>query len=1217
MSPTPAPDGAVPEQLLGEIQWVHALAAGLVRDDSRADDIAQETLLAALKNPPKGNVRAWLSKVVRYRQWNQLRTDQNRQRREQGAARSEALPSTSEVMERAETQRRLVEAVFGLREPYRTTVVLRYFEGMTTDQVAQQQRVEPATVRSRLRRGLGQLREQLDDEYGDRKTWCLALAPLVMMHNEAVAAAANVLTAASAAGTAAGGSSAIAGSSAISGTLWGGLIMSTKTVTAAVVAAAVLIGALVVWKSADTTSQHDQEQAAAPHTAHEHVGTEMGNEATQPLQEQLVASETTANSAVTATKELLATPTAARETGTGAITGKVTDPVGRPLAGMIVHAVKNDAPSAFVDAELPFGLDLLGVDVPPIDEPNLRAETDRAGVFSVGELPDGLYSVVVRGAGRRQHVEKRITVVADQTAEIQVELAEGHRIEGIVIDPSNRPVAGAEVAVNSGMRIQSGDNTSIMISIGGDGASGEVKTTTDRHGRFVLDGLATGNQTLTASHESWAPGSLADVASGSTDIEIRLREGTPVAGVVLSPDGESVVDAQVRVMRGFGEDVTEVATDDNGAFAFDHLPPGRLQLLVVAPGYPLLRESLHIVEGEPVAALELRLDVGTSAIGVVQDGAGQPLANVSVRLAIGDSHESSAVARTDETGAFRVEGLAVGESYGGSVSHKEFLEYEVHDFAAVSGENDLGTIVLSVGGSLSGFVQNAAGEPVEGARVSLRVVRTGGSDEDKMAAMLLGMGDLDFDFDLGGGKSGKTGADGSYLIQAIEPGTYKVRARCAGYRSFKGGEVAIADGPTTEQAPIVLERGFAITGRVVDPDGNAVAGASVSATAGFPDLAAKRTKSDTDGYFEIAGLEDKSYNVSAKATNYSPANAKDVAAGAVDMVLKLQKTASFSGVVIDAATGMPVSSFGVKLTPKARNFQLHDFSLEDLSRMSTSGEVHRFQSAGGEFRVDGFNPGDYTCSVTADDFIAYEGPVKLRSGADEVVEISLDRGGAIEGYVRDSQGQPIKGATISRASAGGKKKHTMSIGMTMTVGGGSDSPLTTVSSFGDDSELMTDENGYFLLTGIPPGKVDLQVKHRKYMDGSIKQMEVVRGETRQAPAVELALGGRIYGTVYNSKGEPTQTATILIYQMEDGKRGEPRFLMPQENGVYSQSGLAAGEYEIDVHVIEMQADGGGGFGMITAAVGGEEGDEEEERQPAAIVTLTEGAQVLQDLHPQE
>src|SRR5262245_60115353 len=121
-----------PERLLQELHWVRALALNLVRDGNEAEDLAQETLLAALeaRRPPAGGLRAWLARVLRNQAVSRYRAGVRRKRREMRAASKEQLPSAVETLERAELQRKVVNAVFALEEPYRRTVLLVYFEGL-------------------------------------------------------------------------------------------------------------------------------------------------------------------------------------------------------------------------------------------------------------------------------------------------------------------------------------------------------------------------------------------------------------------------------------------------------------------------------------------------------------------------------------------------------------------------------------------------------------------------------------------------------------------------------------------------------------------------------------------------------------------------------------------------------------------------------------------------------------------------------------------------------------------------------------------------------------------------------------------------------------------------------------------------------------------------------------------------------------------------------
>jgi len=169
------------EALLAHAGWARRIAGHLVRDPDRADDAVQEAWLAALRRPPgRGRDPAgWLARRVRDAIRSARRGEARRARRDAAAARAEALPSTAELVQQAELQRELVAAVLTLEEPYRSTLLLRYWQDRSPQEIARQQGVPGGTVRSRLKRGLEQLRRLLDDRFGgDRRAWVSLLLPL-------------------------------------------------------------------------------------------------------------------------------------------------------------------------------------------------------------------------------------------------------------------------------------------------------------------------------------------------------------------------------------------------------------------------------------------------------------------------------------------------------------------------------------------------------------------------------------------------------------------------------------------------------------------------------------------------------------------------------------------------------------------------------------------------------------------------------------------------------------------------------------------------------------------------------------------------------------------------------------------------------------------------------------------------------------------------------
>lgn len=172
-----------PEALLEHAAWLRRLASGLVRGDGDAEDLVQETWLAALRRPPsaEGSTRGWLGEVLRNARRMRGRRDGRRTRRESELERfvEPAAPSAEELLARHQASHRLSALVAELDEPIRTTVLLRYFEGLSAAEIARRQAVPAGTVRWRLSTGLDRLREALDRENGgERRRWAVLFVPL-------------------------------------------------------------------------------------------------------------------------------------------------------------------------------------------------------------------------------------------------------------------------------------------------------------------------------------------------------------------------------------------------------------------------------------------------------------------------------------------------------------------------------------------------------------------------------------------------------------------------------------------------------------------------------------------------------------------------------------------------------------------------------------------------------------------------------------------------------------------------------------------------------------------------------------------------------------------------------------------------------------------------------------------------------------------------------
>ncbi len=186
-----------PLQLEDDFEGLRRLAQTLLRDAGDAvDDVVHEAWLrssrgAARERPGSG----WWATVLRNVDRSRRRDAARRRGHEQiaAAARPEAseVDDPARVAQRLDAARALLDAVDGLDEPYRSTITLRYLEGLSPRAIAARSGVPVRTVHTRLQRGLVTLRGRLAARLGvegDRTAWIAALVPLAMMSKKSAIA---------------------------------------------------------------------------------------------------------------------------------------------------------------------------------------------------------------------------------------------------------------------------------------------------------------------------------------------------------------------------------------------------------------------------------------------------------------------------------------------------------------------------------------------------------------------------------------------------------------------------------------------------------------------------------------------------------------------------------------------------------------------------------------------------------------------------------------------------------------------------------------------------------------------------------------------------------------------------------------------------------------------------------------------------------------------
>jgi len=514
------------------------------------------------------------------------------------------------------------------------------------------------------------------------------------------------------------------------------------------------------------------------------------------------------------------------------LAGDVVDEAGQPIADAEVHIAM---------AKIGKGEDLRELEAAGF----LRTRTDRNGHFVFADMPAGAtFEFRVERPGRATiHTLELASYSRDQCqfapgqAGIRLTLPVEARVEGVVVEKAGgKPVGGVQVKAHADRR---------------QGASLPSKSAvTAQDGTFRIGGLSAGScivelSTIRGQMPEWVAEEVrTSLQAGETksDIQIQLTKGAIIEVLVKDPAGKpgERVGAYLRRVRqeqGFGS-----TTDENGLARIRVIPGDYSIAQIFRPGYvpPETTEQVTVAEGE-TKRIECTVRPTPKITGIVRDEAGTPLAGVKVQATwIRMLSTMTSEATSDASGKFDIPWDSTPMSRGASAvlfvardplrNLVQALDIDEH-----TGPLDLR---LQPGVIVTGTALTPEGKPLPGAnaRVELRVSR---------ATVRLGWREL-----------ATAGPDGTFEIKAIPPEReYAVTIAADGYGKQ---EISVNSLDLKENrhdlGRVKLALGdLSVSGLVVDPNDNPVAGADVSASgAGQPDL--RNIQTDAQGRFTIKGV---------------------------------------------------------------------------------------------------------------------------------------------------------------------------------------------------------------------------------------------------------------------------------------------------------------------------------------------------------------------------
>ncbi len=586
-------------------------------------------------------------------------------------------------------------------------------------------------------------------------------------------------------------------------------------------------------------------------------------------------------------------------------------------------------------------------------------------------------------------------------------------------------------------------------------------------------------------------------------------------------------------------------------------------------------EEGHFVEG---AAVSVIVDVSPIATRP-QDG------------------DTVATMKSDRNGEFHFESLSVGERYIVRADHPGYTVERRENLDVNARTDQFLEITLKNGSRIAGRVATLAGNPVEGAVVTVYDMRISAFDPDQSRE-----------------RDATTGADGRYVIAGVSPGLKKVTARRAKLGTMSRTPVEIESGRDLADLDFALGEGLAISGTIRDQNGAPVVDARVtvrlvarSAPAtpdAFPEAGESKERralaeqgdetgdepgregedggaaqpppkpqvarppiqvpavrqpqtiirggegvfseqavSDDEGRYAIDGLVAGSYAVTVQCAGYQPAAGKTLQAGTEGNDFTLTANPWITGRVVDDETGAPVADFAVY---GSRN---------RFAGLIPRNQKRRFSNPEGTFELRELPPGVYWIMAEAPGYAGGRTPDSVTlsaAGSVSDVEIRLVRGATVTGRVVDRAGAGVAGAEVeieSRDEGHEQANHPFV-------------KILTSSMRATRSGAVTDHDGRFRIENVLEGSWALKVSHAGFSPRTSDPFSVPAKGEHDTGDFALAPGGSIRGTVRPKEGEELKSAKVMVKSVSDPMLSRNVEVGPA--GAFEFTGLPPGEYQVIV-----------------------------------------------------
>jgi hypothetical protein len=720
---------------------------------------------------------------------------------------SDSRPGPDQNAATREIRERIASVVSQLPDKYRIPVVLHFFQEMTHQQIAEALGVPRTTVTSRIETGIQRL-EPLAKKAGLAEAVPVLLA-LVGAHvlNAPATLRAEVVFSRAVESLAVGGSTAIS-SGGVSYASFANLVNSK----AAAMAACALVAAVLVWvavanREPRTVVSFPKERPVTRVLPRASGPVEVGGGAENPMP-ATVGTE----------------PESSRS-------GHPEVPTGASITGRIV-SMYDATPLENVNVNLRSSALATGL----AESPGLTAKTGPDGLFGLGALPDGSYSI---------QITPQSPWVA-RTVDAVVNLGDGVHLGEVALN---------RLGTIHGRVIRTAENVGIpneQVTLESNYTTEVLSTVTGENGEFEFTGLTAPLYAIRMKQFSELYRSVTLTQNESVSVEIPIGSASLQGRVFRA--GEPYSNARVRVVKWYDHDsalAKAVAVSSDGAYKLDGLSSG-IWSVEAFPYQTSIRDqnSTGVIEivADEIRKQDFNLPSGR-LVGVLLDAKGQSVQGVKLIASptpSGDKRSDSLPIAWETTssmdGRFAFEGLPPGQYCVAAVVPNLCRAWSPD--VTVPHEGNSSELVLRL--------QDVAGGTLQSVALNLT---TGGAMVEAWCELLTDRGRYIHEC--------RRGRDGLMVIDQIPPGEYVVRVSSFGF-SVAEHSIQIKSGETVKLEDVLYEAG-SLKWTLRNAWGNPVPDATCRLIPNDPSSieSVREGKSGPDGIFVVRGILPGEYTASA------------------------------------------------------------------------------------------------------------------------------------------------------------------------------------------------------------------------------------------------------------------------------------------------------------------------------------------------------------------